>query len=72
MSREIDNVPISERIMPTDVCDFCGAPLEAMQEARDEADTVYISCPVKEDETDEHTEHNGVPRANLMAWGWKI
>ena len=67
-----EDVPMSERILPTDVCNFCGAPLEVMQEAGDEEDTVYISCPVKEDEKDEHTEHNGVPRATLHAWGWKI
>lgn len=67
-----EDIPTSERIYPDEGCAFCGASLEAIQDAGDEEDTVFIGCPNKEDENDQHIEYNGQPKATLIAWGWKL
>ncbi len=67
-----EDVPMGDRILPNEKCEKCGASLEVIQEAGDEEETLYIGCPNKEDEKDEHTEYNGQPKATLIAWGWKL
>lgn len=67
-----EDVPMGDRILPDNRCEKCGSLLEAIQDAGDEEDTVFIGCPNKEDEKDGHTEYNGQPRATLKEWGWKL
>ena len=63
-------IPNSEKILPDEKCAHCGAQLEIIHEAGDEEETMYISCPHKVEEKDEHTEYNGQPKALLIEWGW--
>lgn len=69
-----EDVPMGDRILPEVKCSLCGGDLEVMYEAGDEDDTVYIGCEnidtMKKEEG--HTEYRGVPRKDLIAWGWKI
>ncbi len=67
-----EDVPMGNRIFPDTKCSLCDVPLEMTYEAEDEEDTIFIGCPNKEDEKDEHTEYYGQPRATLKAWGWNF
>ena len=60
---------MGDRILPNEKCKKCGRALEIVYEAGDEYDTVYVGCPTGDEE---HTQHNGQPRATLKAWGWNI
>ena len=66
-----EDVPLAERILPDEKCDFCGAPLVVIDTTGCEEDLVYIGCPNGEGE-DEHTEYGGQPRTWLQYWGWDL
>ena len=63
-----EDIPMGDRILPGDKCELCDAEIEVFDEVDE---IVFLACPHIED-GDGHTEHNGIKKSILEAWGWKI